>query len=341
MAVAFQPNLVNPPLKDPGLFIRFAHERRALLFDMGDLTALAPRDILKISHVFVSHTHVDHFYGFDRLLRLTVERPTQVHLFGPAGFMAHVQGKLDGYLWNLLGSESQSVTIDLTEVTTQEMYTRRYRCRKGFKPEADAHREPLTGQLLIEPNFTISVDILDHGTPCLAFALQERYRINVLNEGLRALGLYPGPWLKDLKMALYTEAIADREFVIPRDFAEGRRHFVLSDLAKRITRTAKGQKIAYITDIAYSDNNISRVVRLASEADHLFIEAAFLERHHRLASARRHLTARQAGKLAAMAGVKRVTPFHYSARYSDKPKLIENECRAAFERHRRHMRHVH
>jgi ribonuclease Z len=83
MRPSFLPRLVNEPFGDPGLFIPFLHQKRALIFDLGDIHSLSARDILKITHVFITHTHMDHFIGFDRLLRLLLGRDQDLYLYGP------------------------------------------------------------------------------------------------------------------------------------------------------------------------------------------------------------------------------------------------------------------
>jgi ribonuclease Z len=328
------PRLINHPFGDPSLFFSFQFEKRALLFDVGDIRALSPKDILKISHVFVSHTHMDHFIGFDWLLRLWLGRGKKVHLYGPAGIIGNVEGKLAGYTWNLASTYSNILVLNVTEVHTDYLLTQKYVCQNRFKPLSQDHRKPFSGILLREPSFTVSATILDHFVPCLGFAFEEVFHVNIKKAALQELNLQVGPWLKQFKEALYAEKAPESVFTVTQPHLSEAIVFTLGDLTQRIAKITPGQKIVYITDAAYHRSNKERIIRLAENADHLFIEAAFLDHDAKLASAKAHLTARQAGLIAAQANVKRLTVFHFSPRYTHQAHLLEEEAQLAFKRFR-------
>ena len=86
----FEPQLTNQAFGDPGIYVDFRDERRALLFDIGDIDALPPRKLMRLSHVFVTHAHMDHFAGFDRLLAVVLGRKANLSLTGGLEFIAQV-----------------------------------------------------------------------------------------------------------------------------------------------------------------------------------------------------------------------------------------------------------
>jgi ribonuclease Z len=330
MRPSFHPRLVNGPFDDPALFIPFLLQKRALLFDLGDLHALAPREILKISHVFVYHTHMDHFVGFDHLLRLFLGREKRLCLFGPPGFLTNVEGKLSGYTWNLVTQYTNRFVLEVSEFHPQALLTCQYRVQDGFRPGRGPQRSPFDGRLRVEPGLTITVAALDHRIPSMAFALQERFHVNIRRDRLAALGVTPGDWLQGFKQALFCRQDPASVFEVPARFAGGRpRQFALAALAAEIAVISPGQKIAYIADAVFSPENIEKMLALAHEADHLFIEAAFLDQDRRAARQKFHLTARQAGEIAGRARARQVTVFHFSPRYSS-GELLTREARTAW-----------
>ena len=331
MRPRFHPRLVNDPLGDPGLYVPLAHDRRALLFDLGDLDPLSARDILRISHIFVTHTHMDHFCGLDHLLRICLGRPKTLYLFGPGGFLANVEGKLAAYTWNLVSTYQDSLELVVTEVRADERLRQTYDCRDGFQPQQPPRRAPAGGPLLEEASLQVHSAILDHGIPCLGFSLKERYHINIISQELQAMGLATGRWLQAFKRALYAKAPPDRLIEAPCSDRPGRtRTYPLGALAARIAAITPGQKIAYVADVAFHEANARRIRALAHDADHLFVEGAFLDEDRAIARQKKHLTAGQAGELAAQAGVKRVTVFHFSPRYEGRIQRLQEQAQRAF-----------
>ncbi|MBI2958776.1 MAG: ribonuclease Z, partial [Betaproteobacteria bacterium] len=208
MPTLFDASLVNPDFGDPGMYLDFLLERRAFLFDLGDNAPLPPRKLLRVSHAFVSHTHMDHFIGFDRLLRVCLGRHSGAHLFGPPGFVAQVEHRLAAYTWNLVHNYAEDYTVTATEIARPDSHgeqraaSARFRARLRFERENLPEAAIADGVLLEEEGFRVRAALLDHRTPCLGFAIEEKLHVNVAKNRLLAMGLRLGPWLKDLKRAV-------------------------------------------------------------------------------------------------------------------------------------------
>jgi len=200
---AFLPRLVNGPFGDPGLHIALRWQGKAVQFDLGRMDRFPAAELVKLTSVFVSHTHMDHFFGFDRLLRLFLARDALLDVFGPPGIAANVQGKIAGYTWNL--AEGYPFTLRVHEVDVDEIRSVRMAATTAFTPEP-LGTAPFTGTLVHTPAIAIHTRHLDHRIPCLAFALEEPRRLNVRQDALEQFGIRPGRWLNELKEAVRRDA---------------------------------------------------------------------------------------------------------------------------------------
>jgi len=334
MRPTFHPHLVNGSSGDPVLFVDCLFEHRALLFDLGDIHALPPRKLLRISHVFVTHAHMDHFIGFDWLLRILLGREKDLQLFGPPGFLAQVEHKLRAYTWNLVHNYVSDFTLRVTELDGREAgRCASFRCHSAFRREDESSVTCPDNALLREPALQVRCALLDHGgIPCMAYALQEQAHVNVWKNRLQELGLPVGAWLRDMKQAVLRSEPEQWQIRVAwrEDDTEHERLVSLAEL-KPALRIVSGQKIAYVTDVAWHQDNMARIVELARDADLFYIEAVFMERDAEHGQRKFHLTARQAGEIARAANAGAVTPMHFSPRYQGEDRtLLRAEVAAEF-----------
>jgi ribonuclease Z len=325
---------VNGRFGDPALFIDTLFEKNAILFDLGDITALTPREIRRVRHVFVSHAHIDHFVGFDRLLRVLVGREAQVNLYGPEAFIDRVHHKLHAYHWNLVDRYLNDLVLVVTELdAAYRVRVARFRLKKAFAVEEVGRGEATNQVICSSPTFEVSAAILEHRTPCLCFTLQERAHVNIWKNRLEALQLPIGPWLRELKRAVTENRPDDYPINIEsRTASSNHRTMQLGELRQIVTVTS-GQKIGYVTDVADTFANREQITRLMQGADLLFIEAAFAEADERLGAERAHLTTKAAGEIAGAVGARRVEPFHFSPRYEGQEEQLLAEVSRAFTQH--------
>jgi ribonuclease Z len=301
MKPSFHTRLLNGPFEDPGLYVRLLREGRALLFDIGYTNNISVRDALKVSDIFLSHTHIDHFIGFDSILRLHLKRESPLRLYGPEGFIDHVEGKLRSYTWNLIGD--YPLVIEVSEIDERFISKAVFKASNSFERE-NGGGIPFEGLLIIDSFFKVSAAILDHQIPCLAFCLQEDYHINIDKAKLKSLNLPVGPWLGGLKTAIRKN---------------------LSDSVFKIN--GKEFTFAQLKDI-----NIRKITALALGSDILYIEAYFLDKDRHRAQERCHLTAKQAGRIAREAGIGKLVVFHFSPKYTDAPEELVEESEAEFHK---------
>lgn len=322
MKPSFHHKLLNGHFEDPCLFVRILREKRALLFDLGTLDRLKPSDLFKITDVFVTHTHIDHFIGFDVLLRAILRRDTPLNIYGPSNILSCIEGKLRGYTWNLI--KDYPTVINVYSYNGKTIRHSLFRAENSFKKES---LSPAVSRevLLKESSFKVRAAALDHGIPSLAFSLEEEFHINIDKDLLIRKGLRVGPWLTEFKKILRADRTANTFVDIDGKSFRIRR---LADIAK----ISKGQKISYVTDTAMTEENIARIIELVRDSDTLYCEAYFLEKDRKRALERFHLTAGTAGSIARTAGVKKLVVMHFSPKYSDSPECVIKEAMDEFIR---------
>ena len=349
MRTTLDPRLVDPTGFEPGLVVDVRDERRALLFDLGAVERLAPRLLLRVTHAFVSHAHMDHFAGFDHLLALGLGRVRRLVLWGGPGFADRVEHKLRAYTWNVVHRYAVPMTIEAHALApdgtrtnarfdSAERFARTDIAAVGAADGAaaecngapDAARDDV---LLDEPLFRVRAGFVDHEMPVLAFAIEEKAQVRVAADRIAARGLATGPWLRTLKDAVLAGAPDDTPIDIAwrdRAGAHAERHPV-GALRSLVLDTVPGRRIGYVTDLRYTEANVERLAGLLDGVDVLYIESVFLDADRDHALRKNHLTARQAGTIARRLGAKRVVPFHFSPRYRGAEDALRDEVEAAWQ----------
>ena len=326
-------SLVNDPFGDPGMLVQFLFQKRALLFDLGDISPLSNAELLKVSHVFVSHTHIDHFIGFDRLLRTVFGREKTLTFYGPKNFIKNVEGKLAGFTWNLVDRYEESLTIEVIEVREKKLIKARFRAIDKFKLTNKKEVELQDGIILEDPSVKVRAVILEHRVPCLGFCLEEKLHVNINKDRLEEMQVVEGAWLNELKQAVLKEEPDAYSIDVPfkRYGKSVMKQTSLGQLKEGLVDVSPGQKIGYVVDTVYNEPNKKRIIELIKSADIFFCESPFLADEEARGKERFHLTSHQAGSLAREACVKKLRVFHFSRKHIPHRERFYKEAEAAFQ----------
>jgi ribonuclease Z len=179
-----------------------------------------------------------------------------------------------------------------------------------FRDVLNLRERPVTqaGTIASTPAFRLDARPLSHSTPTFGYRLAEPDGRRMLPDRLAALGI-AGPDIGRLQ----------RE----GSLVTGGRPVTLEEMSE----PRRGQRFAFIMDTRLCDAAFA----LADQADMLVCESTFADTEAALARDYGHLTARQAGRIAAEAGARLLVLTHFSQRYDPADgQRLAGEAASAF-----------
>ncbi|MEV6767303.1 ribonuclease Z [Nocardia sp. NPDC051030] len=199
--------------------------------------------------------------------------------------------------------------VDVYYPASGEQYFQRLCNSTAYHQTAELRPHPIAGPgelpALTAP-FTLHTAHLSHPVDAYGYRLVESDGRRIIPERLQELGL-SGPAVGRLQ----------RDGQVEHD---GR-----TVTLDEVSELRRGQSFAFIMDTRLCDS----VHQLAQGVDMLVIEATFLDADTHLATEFGHLTAGQAGFVAARAGVRTLVLTHFSQRYRSLDEHLA-EARAEF-----------
>ena len=208
-----------------------------------------------------------------------------------------------------LALDNAPLPVPVHYPATGEQYFRRLRFASAGQERVDVDPRPVAepGIVHADDRFTLRCARLAHRIDTFGWRLDEPDGRRMLPDRLSAFGI-AGADVGRLQEAGGLE-IAGRTVSL-----------------EQVSEPRPGQSFAFVMDTAWCD----AALELADGVDLVVCEATFLSADEHLAATYGHLTARQAGRLAARAGARRLVISHFSRRYPD-VQVLADEASEEFD----------
>lgn len=314
--------LVNGSTGDPVLFLDYPGKDDALLFDAGENGRLDPGRLGDLRAVFITHHHVDHFVGLDRIVRANLDRDKTLPIYGPDHTIRKVYDRVKSYEYPFF--PFMQVVLEVHEVLPGRLRTARLECARHF-PEPEVVEADWEGPVVYEDDdLKVEACFADHTVPCLSYALVEKpgYHPDAkrLAEGL----LRPGRWVEEVLTLLRRGEPGDTTV----DIQGGR--FSLAALGGQYFAKSEGARVAYVTDTLWSDTARPGLLKLANRAQRLYCDSYYSIADVKRALEHKHMTATHAAEFAWEARAEELILMHFAPRYAGRYWQLVEEAGAIF-----------
>jgi len=323
----YQLQIVNGLAGDPAAHVLVRQTGEALLFDLGDLSALSHKDLLKVKHVFISHTHVDHFIGFDRLLRVNIPHRRCLYFYGPIGLAENIRHKILGYTWNLIDDDQLCFEVCEIDALSHTLVRSSLSKSSGFEL-IELARESCQDNFelvtLSDCSQVIAVPLYHKSIFSISYQLIYPIHSRINSQKMEQLGFKPGPWIKELQSKIARHDLAG---VLQIDGQS----LLVRSLAEELVKKEESHRFTYLTDISYDRRNLQRLKKAFSQTSCLLSECSFTDADYLRAVDKAHLTSRQAALIGAYLGADSLLLFHVSNIYSQRVEEVVAEAQEFFQ----------
>lgn len=293
---------------DPAVFAFQKTTGEGLLFDLGSIDQMSQRNLMKVQHVFVSHTHMDHFMGFDRWLRVNIPHRRLLKIWGPAPFFERVQAKLRSYAWNLI--DPDQLRFEVHEIRYDGKVAKALLTNNdNFAIKIDSEFAKTSALIRMADGALVSSAELQHvNIASIAYKVQGPDKQRFLHQNLEALELKSGPWISELQTRVAYGPHSG-------DFTIGDKTFALNELVSKLIRQESGSSFVYLTDLSFDRKNLKSLKDNFGESTRVICEASFLDADRERAVSKAHLTTRQAALIGMALNARHFQIFHVSTYY--------------------------
>ncbi len=302
--------------EDISLLISLDNHRWQYICDCGQASTYNVKEYQNTRAIFISHTHIDHFIGWDEIMRHQIGSKKRVSICGPKGIARQIQAKLLAYTWNLI--EPQSIQYEIREILDgQQVNVYELNTGNWDLVKVESFQSNIVYQDL---DFEVRYTILDHKTASIAYRFNEKDRIKIDLSDQRIKG---GKWVARLKEAF---ALNDPEVEIEID----QKMYKAGDWFHLLS-VKKGHSLGVIMDHAAHEENHKKIKALFSNCDQVYIESFFNEADKEMAQLHYHSYSRLSAEIMRAAKVKKAIPIHFSKKYKEEDiKALQEEFYAAF-----------
>lgn len=219
----------------------------------------------------------------------------------------HVLGL--GGLIRTLGSSAYDKTLEVYGPKDSKKYFSNLMNSSIFNEKVDVKVTELNKGIFFKSDkFRLECIPLNHSAPCLGYSFIEEDKRKINLDYLKKFGLAQHPLLGELQKG------RDIEY-------KGK---IIK--ASKATTLVPGKKVTFLIDTGLC----KEAVELAKNSDLLVCEATFAESEKEMAREVKHLTAKQAAKIAKKSKVKKLVLTHFSQRYKTTDQILK-EAKSIFK----------